>query len=327
MSGFLESQKIPPNPAAPKRGLGRGLGALFQEVQQQGGQLEASPVSALNALGRMISIEKVSANPEQPRKHFDDARLKELADSIAEQGLVQPIVVKKVGEDKYQIIAGERRWRASQLAGLKEIPAFIRDEKHDKLDNDLASLVENIQREELNPIELAQAYQRLLSGSAMTQDALSKKLGVSRVAVANTLRLLKLPTSVQDLLVTKKLSEGHARALLSLDLEADIETLATRTITESLSVRQLEQTIKLKTHPELPLPVSGSLSLPQLPTSFPAEAATKDPELLQIEEDLRQIFGAKVTVKGNGVRGMIELYYSGSDSLNRLLHLLKSVNK
>ncbi len=313
----------------PRRALGRGLSALFQDVDQQVPAPEAAavvPAPTVSGLGQILELAKISPNPDQPRKHFDEVRLKELADSIAEQGLVQPIVVKKVGPDKYQIIAGERRWRASQLAGLKEIPVFLRDEKHNRLENDLASLVENIQREELNPIELALAYQRLLAGATMTQDQLSKKLGVSRVAIANTLRLLKLPPTVQELVIGKKLSEGHARALLALSSGSEIEALAMQTIEEALSVRQLEQTIKLKTNP-LPLPTPPIQSLPPLPTTIEDEGPKKAPEILRVEEDLRQIFGTKVTVKGNESRGMIELYYSGTDSMNRLLHLLKSVAK
>jgi ParB family chromosome partitioning protein len=312
----------------PKKALGRGLSALFQDIESHHGggaaPLASPAATAGEGPGRIISIDMVSANPDQPRKHFDELRLKELAESISEQGLVQPIVVKKIGEAKYQIVAGERRWRASQLAGLKEIPVFIRDEKAGAVENDLASLVENIQREELNPIELAQAYQRLLAASNMTQDTLAKKLGVSRVSVANTLRLLKLPETIQNLVISKKLSEGHARALLGVEKTLEMETLATRVIDEAMSVRQLESSIKMMSAiPEQ----SVSLILPPNPTSLEADGPKKSAEMLQVEENLRQIFGTKVIVKGSESRGMIELYYSGSDSLNRLLHLLKSAKQ
>jgi ParB family chromosome partitioning protein len=331
---MTDNIEVNKTPAQPKRALGRGLSALFQDIEHQHGGATPNaaaliPTPAVTAPvaegpGRIIPVEWISANPDQPRKHFDEARLQELADSISEQGLVQPIVVKKIGEKQFQIVAGERRWRASQLAGLKELPVFIRDEKAGRVENDLASLVENIQREELNPIELAQAYQRLLASSTMTQDTLAKKLGVSRVSIANTLRLLKLPESIQNLLVAKKLSEGHARALLGLEKAPEMENLAARVIEEAMSVRQLESSIKTLTAiPEQRL----NLSLPPLPSSEADELPKKSPEILAVEESLRQIFGTKVLVKGNEARGMIELYYSGSDSLNRLLHLLKSAKQ
>ncbi len=330
MSILTDTNKLEANKGLPqpKKALGRGLSALFQDVESQHGPGTAPasfsvPTPTVEGPGRIIPIESVSANPDQPRKHFDEARLKELSDSIAEQGLVQPIVVKKIGDNKYQIVAGERRWRASQIAGLKEIPVFIRDEKAGAVENDLASLVENIQREELNPIELAQAYQRLLGSSNMTQDTLAKKLGVSRVSIANTLRLLKLPETIQNLVIAKKLSEGHARALLGVEKAPEMESLAARVIEEAMSVRQLESSIKmLYAIPEQ----SITLNVPALPAGVELEAK-KSPEMLQVEESLRQIFGTKVIVKGNEGRGMIELYYSGSDSLNRLLHLLKSAKQ
>jgi len=228
------------------------------------------------------------------------------------------------------IVAGERRYRASKLAGLTEIPVFVRDDSHTETENDLASLVENIQREELNPIELAEAYERLLEKKTLTQESLSKKLGVSRVAIANTLRLLKLPELIRPLVVEGKIKEGHARALLSLPNEDLMLRLAQETIEEALSVRAVESKIRDILNPptqtiKAQLGDLSEESMLMAATEKEAkESGRKDPEILALEEELRKLFGTKVQIKGNGTRGMIELFYAGSDSLNRLLHLLRS---
>lgn len=332
------------DPTAPKVGerkaLGRGLAALFNDVQapaspytgvagssaQTGGLISRSSERAAPA--RTLPLAEIDANPDQPRKHFDEARLSELSESIREQGLVQPIVVKKVSENKYVIIAGERRYRASKLAGLRDIPVYIRDASHTETDNDLASLVENIQREELNPLELAEAYQRLLEKKTLTQESLSKKLGVSRVAIANTLRLLKLPEAVRPFVIEGKIKEGHARALLSLPNEKLMTEMAQQIVDAGLSVRDVEARAKeILTPPSVEIKtqlgnLSGSLSNGSANTTLVEEKKSSD--LLALEEELRQIFGTKVNIKGNGARGMLEIYYSGSDSLNRLIHLLRA---
>lgn len=333
-----ETPKTATTPAAGERkALGRGLAALFSDVQAP-----SSPyVGASSATGGLVSksseragparslpLVEIEPNPEQPRKHFASEKLQELADSIREQGLVQPIVVRKVSEGKYTIIAGERRWRASKLAGLKEIPVYVRDVSHTETENDLASLVENIQREELNPLELAEAYQRLLDKKTLTQENLAKKLGVSRVAIANTLRLLKLPETVRPFVIEGKIKEGHARALLSLPTEEMMTKLANDIVEAGLSVRDVEARTKDLLNPPAQnikvqlgaLPGSQGFS----PANAPALEEKKSADILALEEEFRQVFGTKVNIKGNGTRGIVEIYYSGSDSLNRLIHLLRA---
>ncbi len=320
-----------------RKALGRGLAALFNDVQSPAPTSVAASVATGGLISRTseragpartLPLAEIEPNPEQPRKHFNDERLAELAESIREQGLVQPIVVRKVADHKYLIVAGERRWRASKLAGLKEIPVFVRDGSHTETDNDLASLVENIQREELNPIELAEAYQRLLDKKTLTQENLSKKLGVSRVAIANTLRLLKLPESVRHLVIEGKIKEGHARALLSLPNESLMGEMAQQIVEGGLSVRDVEARAKdILTPPTQEIRAQlGSLAPSQgaNPANMSPVEEKKSADLLALEEELRQIFGTKVNIKGNGVRGLVEIYYSGSDSLNRLIHLLRA---
>ncbi|MEO5668116.1 MAG: ParB/RepB/Spo0J family partition protein [Bdellovibrionota bacterium] len=320
-----------------RKALGRGLAALFNDAQGTASPYTPSPSSATGGLisktseragpARTLPLAEIEPNPGQPRKHFNDARLAELSESIREQGLVQPIVVRKVSEHKYLIVAGERRWRASKLAGLKDIPVYIRDASHTETDNDLASLVENIQREELNPFELAQAYERLLEKKTLTQESLSKKLGVSRVAIANTLRLLKLPTSVQPFVVEGKIKEGHARALLSLPTEALMEQMAHQIVEAGLSVREVEARAKEILNPPTQEIKAQLGNLAGSQGNGSANAVIEDKksaDVLALEEELRQVFGTKVNIKGNGARGIVEVYYSGSDSLNRLIHLLRA---
>lgn len=331
------------NTKAPERkALGRGLAALFNDAQAQGNPHQGTrPSNSVQTGGilaraserggpaRTLPLDQIERNPEQPRKHFDDTKLADLAESIREQGLVQPIVVKKQSDNKYIIVAGERRYRASKLAGLKEIPVFVRDASHTETQNDLASLVENIQREELNPIELAEAYERLLAKKTLTQESLAKKLGVSRVAIANTLRLLKLPEVIRQLVVEGKIKEGHARALLSLPNQDLMEKLAVEIVEAGLSVRDVEARAKDILNPPTQTlttqvgSLAGSTSL-SAGSKSADEVPTKSADILALEEELRRTFGTKVNVKGNGIRGVVEIYYSGSDSMNRIVHLLRA---
>lgn len=317
------------NPATDgRKALGRGLAAL---LNTGGGSAGVIPSPAKSSLVesempgktslterlQILPLEKIDPNPLQPRRFFNEERLKELAASLKEQGLIQPIVVRKLGLDKFQIVAGERRWRAAKIAGLSEIPVIIREDNRALLDNDLAALAENIQREELNPIELSQAYDRAIKTHQLTQEQLAEKVGVSRAAVANTLRLLKLPVDVQNMVVEGKLSEGHSRALLSLQTEGEISKMAGDIITEKLTVRDVESRVRMR--------IVGH----SIPNSSPGPAPTeaKKPEILAIEEELRQLFGTKVSVRGSGERGTLEIYYTGSDSFNRLLHLMRGMKR
>lgn len=276
---------------------------------------------------RRLSIESVRPNQEQPRQHFSDSRLQELAESICEQGLIQPIIVRAMPDQSYQIIAGERRWRACKMLGMTEIPAIVREEPEQSGKNELASIIENIQRVELNPVELAEAYSKILKTYDFTQEELAKKLGVSRVSVANTLRLQRLPTSVKDSIVEGKLSEGHARALLTLESEDDILALAQEAMSQSLNVREVEARVRAKIQGISPQALEAAKpNSANAPFSAEARAATvKSPETLAAEEQLRNIFGTKVQIRGNAKGGVVELFYSNDDSLNRLLHRLRSV--
>lgn len=274
-----------------------------------------------------VPIEKVSANDEQPRQHFADSKIQELAESICEQGLIQPIIVRRLPDQNYQIVAGERRWRACKMLGMVEIPVIIRDE-FEKADNsakaDLASVIENIQRVELNPIELAEAYSKILKNYNYTQDELAKKLGVSRVSVANTLRLQKLPMSVKEAVVEGKMSEGHARALLTLEKEDDISALAQEIIAQGLNVREVEARVRAKIQGPTAIPVEAPKAAQSPNDSTVQSVAPKSPEFLSAEEELRGIFGTKAVLRGNSKGGVIELYYSNEESLHRLLHQLRS---
>ncbi len=274
-----------------------------------------------------VPIEKVSANDEQPRQHFADSKIQELAESICEQGLIQPIIVRRLPDQNYQIVAGERRWRACKMLGMVEIPVIIRDE-FEKADNsakaDLASVIENIQRVELNPIELAEAYSKILKNYNYTQDELAKKLGVSRVSVANTLRLQKLPMSVKEAVVEGKMSEGHARALLTLEKEDDISALAQEIIAQGLNVREVEARVRAKIQGPTAIPVEAPKAAQSPNDSNVQSVAPKSPEFLSAEEELRGIFGTKAVLRGNSKGGVIELYYSNEESLHRLLHQLRS---
>lgn len=323
-----------------KKALGRGLAALFNETQASSnpypGKSEANTSNVSNSRLKQekdaeLLLEHIQPNPDQPRKHFEESKLHELADSIHEQGLIQPIVVKKRGENDYVIIAGERRWRASKLAGLKKVPVYVRDASLSETENDLASLVENIQREELNAIELAEAYERLLEKKTLTQDSLAKKLGVSRVSITNSLRLLKLPVWARELIVLGKLKEGHARVLLSLPNEELMKKLSDEIQSEALSVRAVEARAReLMNPPTQTVKLQGQdLSEEQrlmAATEKEANSQTRDPEIISLEAELRKLFGTRVRVKGGSTKGSIEISYFSEDSLERVLHMIRKAH-
>jgi len=325
----MEANKNPDG----RKALGRGLAALLNTGNSQVNSVPPPAKSSLvesevakevsTPLARLLDIEisKIEPNPGQPRKSFNEEKLQELALSLKEQGVIQPIVVKQIGPEKFQIIAGERRWRASKIAGLLIIPAIVREDTKPEVENDLASLIENIQREELNAVELAQAYERMIKMHLLTQEQMAEKVGVSRVSVANTLRLLKLPQAVQQLIVEGKLSEGHSRALLSLESAEEITQMADQIVNHKLTVRDVESRVRMR--------VVGHTLPAHSPHSAEstAQPESKKPEVLAMEEELRQIFGTKVAVRGVGDRGTIEIYYTGADSLNRILHLLRGLKK
>ena len=213
-----------------KYGLGKGLGALIPED------------SSLDQGVNKISLNLIKANKEQPRKYFDDEKILILSESIKQHGIIQPLIVKKEKET-YSIVAGERRWRAAKLAGLKEVPILIIDSTEREILE--ISLIENIQREDLNPIEEGEAYQKLLKEFSLTQEELSKRIGKSRTAISNTIRLLNLDDRVKNYLIEDIISEGHGRALLALESEEDQYLMAQKIIDENLSVRQIEKLIQV----------------------------------------------------------------------------------
>lgn len=282
-----------------QRGLGRGLGALLGDVVEEAAQAEASaaPVDEVKSL----PIHLIDPNRDQPRQSFDEAALQELADSIRAVGVIQPIIVRPDGE-RYTIIAGERRYRASRLAELQEIPAIIRDwDQQRRLE---AALIENLQRDDLNPVEEAMGVRRLMDEAGLTQEETARRLGKSRPAVANLLRLLTLQDRVIELLKAGKLSAGHARALVTVDPARQVQ-LAELTVQQGWSVRQLER-ICAQPAKEPPKP--------RLP---------KDQQVKALENMARELFGTRVRLDGDAEKGKITLYYYNGDDLQRIWDVLE----
>lgn len=279
-----------------KKALGRGLEAL---IPQQ-------PAKPVLPLSNEVAVNDIIPNRDQPRKHFGQDELEELAVSIRSVGIIEPLVLRKK-KDKFEIIAGERRWRAAQLAGLEKVPAVVRD----VADNDVLelALIENLQRKDLNPIEEAIAYQDLISRHNYRQEDLAKKLGKSRAAITNAIRLLGLPESVQQYLVDGKISAGHARALLSVRKKTQMETLARRTIDKDLSVRELET-------------ITGKISDNEGKESLRQQRAGRDPELGRIESRLEEALGTKTVIKHGKKGGRIEINYYSADDLERILDII-----
>ena len=284
-----------------KRALGKGIDALFG----------ADAVSAdIEADGlRRVPVSRISANPNQPRKEFSDETLRELADSIREKGVLQPILVEEQSGGTYLIIAGERRWRAAGLAGLSDVPVIVRSfSEQEKLE---IALIENIQREDLTPIEEARAYRSLMDASSLGQEELSARLGKNRSTVANSLRLLKLPEDMQDSLNRRELTPGHARAILSVINPADMRILFNRIVDKGLSVREAEA---MAADLNRGVRASGGGE-----KHYPKQKA---PELREMEQQLLDILGTRVSISGNGKKGSIEISYFSMEDLDRLYEIL-----
>lgn len=282
-------------------GLGRGLDAIFLE-----NIISESPLDKEGKISK-LKISLIDPKSDQPRKYFDKEALEELAASITENGLLQPILVREYGEDRYQIIAGERRFRASKLAGLTEIPAIVLD-KDDRKAAEIA-LIENVQREDLNPIEEALGYKALADEYDLTQEELSFKVGKSRSAVANILRLLDLPDAVLALVASKKLSAGHARTLLGLKNRDNMELLAKHTIEADLSVRQLEEEVKRINKIK---PATEEVDEPLPVVDYYRE----------LEVRMQTHLGRKVKIEGKGRKKTLTLYYENNEDLDEILELL-----
>ncbi len=297
----------------PKRGLGRGLGALIPTASPEAwGDTPAGPVdradpqtaAVAGAYFDELPLGAISPNPRQPRQIFDDEGLAQLAASIREVGLLQPVVVRQAGTDRYEIIMGERRWRASELAGLSVIPAIIRDTADDDLLRD--ALIENLHREELNPLEEAAAYQQLLDDFAATHEELARRVGRSRPHISNTIRLLNLPAAVQKRVAAGVLSAGHARALLSVEDAEAQEQLARRIVAEGLSVRAVEEIVALG---------AQAAKAPRQPRGKKPVA----PALKDLADRLSDVFETRVKVELGQRRGKIVVEFASLDDLERIV--------
>ncbi|GAA4917880.1 ParB/RepB/Spo0J family partition protein [Streptomonospora salina] len=297
-----------------RRGLGKGLGALIPQAPETAG-LDApaefgleqpAPEAVGGAYLDEIEVGAVTPNPRQPRQHFDEEALEELRASIAEVGLLQPIVVRTLGSGRYELIMGERRWRASKEVGLETIPAIVRDTTDDELLRD--ALLENLHRQQLNPLEEAAAYQQLLDDFGATHDELAKRIGRSRPHITNTLRLLNLSPSVQRRVAAGVLSAGHARALLSVEESDTQDRLARRIVEEGLSVRALEEIITLGETDE-----KRSASRKSPASSDPS------PEMEELSRRLSDTFETRVKINQGRNKGKIVVEFATKEDLERII--------
>ncbi len=299
-----------------KFGLGKGLGALIPEHQQF---FEQSAQESAESMVRLVSIESLSPNPDQPRKTFSQASLDELAESIRRHGLLQPLLVHEQEAGKYIIIAGERRYRAAQIAGLTQVPVIVRapndSDRHLEL-----SLVENIQREDLDPIEEAQAYLKLMEISGATQERVAEIVGKNRVTIANAIRLLKLPENIQAAIKQGIISSGHARALLSIEDDEERQKLFDRICKDNLSVRQTEQEAQ-NLQGELQRKKPKARTSPH--TTEAGEETALDPLLRELKEKLIERLGTKVEIQGSLNGGTIKIQYFSQEDLQRIYDVLK----
>ncbi len=285
-----------------KQALGKGMLALMDENIAE--EIE-------NKKTFTVPIEKIIPNRYQPRKNFDEDALKELADSIREKGIIQPLIVSDLGDGNYELIAGERRWRAAKMAGLTEVPVIIRDcTEAERLE---IALIENIQRENLNSIEEALAYKEIIERLSITQDELAQKIGKNRATITNTLRLLKLPEYVREKIIKGEISEGHARVILSLE---DIDKMIAFTdyiVENSLSVRDTEKAVKDFTIKKADVSRETSNSTNYIFKSF--------------EEELIRAVGTKVEIKGNNKKGKIEIHYFSTEEFEKIFNQLKKISQ
>lgn len=298
-------------------GLGRGLEALFedtsvaQEVAVDVDSSDSEENSAVSDAVSYIEINEIKPNLTQPRKQFDEAKILDLAESIKKHGMIQPIIVRPISSGEgYEIVAGERRWRAARDADLRKIPCIVR-ELTDR-ENMLIAIIENMQREDLNPIEEASAFQEMISRYELTQSEVSQSVGRSRPYITNSLRLLKLPDGVQELVIEGRLSGGHARAIAGVENEALQLKLADLAKDGGMSVRDLEKMI------------SDALSGEK---ESRKKRAKKDPEAEAIENELKEVLGTKVKLPHSTDKGKIEISFYSREELERLIELLRSLKE
>lgn len=299
--------------AAQKRGLGRGLGALIPTdatavVESNNVQVSENLNSVPGITFAEIELSQIKPNTKQPRQVFEEEALNELTFSIKEIGLLQPIVVRQIGNNEYEIVAGERRFRAAKNAGLTKIPALVRETKDDHMLRD--ALLENLHRSQLNPLEEAAAYQQLLEDFGGTQEELASKLGRSRPQVTNTLRLLKLPSTVQKRVAAGVLTSGHAKALLGLANPSDIETLANRIVAEGLSVRATEEIVSV-----------GNIGTSE--TTSRKVAPLKAPGLKELSDRLGDKLDTRVTIAMGRSKGKVVIEFSTLEDLRRIVEVIE----
>lgn len=305
-----------------KKALGRGLSALLSDNSTEDDKLEvdipvgdvmssqakAAPTGGINE----IPVSEIEVNPFQPRTHFDQDALLELAESIRVHGIIQPITVRRLTANQYQLISGERRFQASKLADLKTIPAYIRSADDQQMLE--MALIENIQRENLNAIEIALSYQRLITECSLKQDELGERVGKNRATVTNYLRLLKLPPDIQIAVRDNRLSMGHARAIINVENPEQQLYIFKKAVEEDLSVRRVEELVR---------EMSGKKSDADksTPSSSAPSAASK--EITQLQSSLSSHFGTRVVIKSDGKRGEIKIPFLSVEDLNRILDILK----
>lgn len=299
------------------KGLGKGLEALFGDAEVA--PAEKKPAARKKQTTKVaeeapseeggvlyVNIDDIRPNTAQPRKVFDEEKLEELAASIERHGVIQPLVLRRLGKG-YEIVAGERRWRAARIAGLKDVPCIVKELSDEE--NMLLAIIENMQREDLNPIEEAEGLKKMIETYGLTQEQVSYSIGKSRPYITNSLRLLKLPGRVQELAAEGKISTGHARALASVKSQQKQIDLAVKAAREGLSVRQIEKLAREAKEP-------------------PAKAkrTPKSADEKRVEEDLRKALGTKVSLNRKGKKGKIEIEFYSSEELERLIELLKSLS-
>jgi ParB family chromosome partitioning protein len=282
--------------ATKRMALGKGLGALLPEFEQ------TEPKTLL-----YCGIEEVIPNRSQPRKHFDESRLQELAESIKEKGILEPLIVRRTDQG-YELMVGERRWRAAQKAGLKEVPVLVKEaERREALE---ISLIENLQREDLNPIEAAEAFKNLIEEFNISQEDLSKRIGKDRTTIANTLRLLKLPMEIRNQLLQNRITSGHARAILSLESKEKQKELCALIIKKGLSVREAEALAKRWS--EKPKKIVTPVK----------KRGDLESQLSSLQDSLRKYLGTKVQITPKGKRGKIEIEYYSNEDLERIVETI-----
>ena len=300
-----------------KKGLGRGINALLSIYDDESEESlntvadvkthSNENVKEIKGLNE-VNINDIMPNPNQPRKHFDETALNELAASIRVHGIIQPIVLNESDDGKYMIIAGERRWRAAKIAGLETVPAYIRRFTEKQVKE--ISIIENLQREDLNPIEAAKAIKQLMEEYKLTQEAVAERIGKSRSVIANTVRLLTLPVEVVDMIEANKLSAGHAKILVALTDPIEQIKIATVAVNKKLSVREIEKLVKNINNPSKERPKSE-----------------QSIELKEMINEMQRIFATKVSAIGNDNKGRIYIDYYSKDDLDRISELLSLINK